>query len=261
VAAAALAAGAVRSGERFDCRARGIRLAGHWIRDHAPPGRYTLEEVVAYSSNAGMVRVAERLDARFLLRALAAFGFGRRTGLGAPGESPGILPSERALSSLSPAGLSLGEELTVTPLQLALAYAAVANGGWLLRPRLLADDPVPPPRARVLDAALAARVTAMLERVVAEGTGAAAAVPGYRVAGKTGTAQRAVGGRLSDDRLVTWFAGFLPAGRPRAVIVVALVDAPAGSWASETAAPAFARLARAAMQELGIPPSAGGRTA
>ncbi len=254
LAAAALAAGAVRPGERFDCHRRGIEFEGRWIRDHAPPGSYTLDEVIVHSSNAGTVAVAARLGPARLHDTFAAFGLGRRPGLGFPGETAGLLAGPAGWSRLTPAGFGLGEELTVSPLQLAAAYAVIANGGWRIRPRLVRTDPPRLGTVRVLDGALARRVAGMLERVVTEGTGKAAAVPGFRVGGKTGTAQRAVAGGFDEVHHVVWFAGFLPLPSPRAVIVVALENPVRDHWASSTAAPAFARLAWNTMRILGVPP-------
>jgi cell division protein FtsI/penicillin-binding protein 2 len=264
VAAAALSAGSVRPGERFDCRDRGTRLAGYWIRDHAAPGSYTIDEVVVFSANAGIIEIAERVPQEHLWRAFAAFGFGERSGIEFPAEATGILPRVDSWSRLSRAGFALGQELTVTPLQVALAYAAIANGGWLTEPclvtRAAADEWSMPSscgyRARVLDPALAARLTGMLEGVVEEGTGAAARVPGFRVAGKTGTAQRAVAGGFDDDHHVAWFAGFLPLPDPRLVIVVAIENPRADIWGATTAAPVFARIAEAAAAHLDLAPSA-----
>ncbi len=261
VAAAALAGESVRPGERFNCLGRGVRLAGFWIRDHVEPGSYTLDEVVAYSANTGIIEVVERIPKDVLYRTFAAFGFGRRSGIDFPAEARGLMPEVQTWSKLSRAGFALGQELTVTPLQMALAYAAIANGGWLPEPFLVtsatfreesfpADSPV---RARVLDGPLAARLTSMLEAVVDEGTGEAARIQGLRVAGKTGTAQRAVNGRFDDDHHVAWFAGFLPLPDPRMVIVVAVENPRVDFWASTAAAPVFARIAEAAAGHLDMP--------
>jgi cell division protein FtsI/penicillin-binding protein 2 len=262
VAAAALAAGSVRESDRFDCRRKGIEVEGRWIRDHADPGIYTLPEVIAESANAGIIEVAHRTPPSELWRALDGFGFGRATGIVLPAEARGILQPPDQWSRLSRSGLALGQELTASPLQVAAAYAAVANGGWLLRPRLVAraagaegdlrgDGIV---RTRVLDDRLSRTVTRWLERVVDEGTGDGARVPGYRVAGKTGTAQRAVNGRFDDVHHTSWFAGFLPAGAPRVVIVVTVENPRVDFWASTVAAPVFARIALEAACLLAIPP-------
>lgn len=261
VAAAALAADSIRPGERFNCLGRGVRLAGFWIRDHVDPGRYTLDEVVAYSANTGIIEVVERIPQDHLYQTFAAFGFGRRSGIDFPAEARGLMPGVRTWSKLSRAGFALGQELTVTPLQVALAYAAIANGGWLPEPCLVVratadDESVPsdsPCRARVLDEPLAARLTSMLEAVIDEGTGQEARIPGLRVAGKTGTAQLAVNGGFDDEHHVAWFAGFLPLPDPRMVIVVAVENPRSDFWASTAAAPVFARIAEAAAGHLDVP--------
>jgi len=263
VAAAALAGGVVRPGERFDCRFKGARVAGRWMRDHVTPGLYTIDQVVVQSANAGMIEIAQRMSPEELWRTFDAFGFGRRTNVGYPGESRGILPAVSSWSGLSQASLSLGQELTVTPLQLAMAYGAIANGGWLLQPQLVAratggQDTVNDHkqwRARVLGEALCLRIRGILESVVSDGTGGLAAVPGYRVAGKTGTAQRAVGGSFDDIHHVAWFAGFLPQPDPSIVVVVAVEEPKEDFWASTVAAPAFARVAEAVVCHLGLPPT------
>jgi cell division protein FtsI/penicillin-binding protein 2 len=263
VAAAALSEGVVGRGERFDCREKGYRIAGRWMRDHATPGVYTLDEVVVESANAGMIEVAQRLQPNALWGALDAFGFGTKTGVGFPAESRGILPSVTSWSGLSQASLALGQELTATPLQIAMAYGAIANGGWLLQPRLVSSVSAgegtsvdrQQVRARVLDPGLCARLTRMLEAVVEEGTGGGARVPGYRVAGKTGTAQRAVGGTFDDRHHVAWFAGFLPLPDPTTVVVVAVEEPTEDFWGSTVAAPAFSRVAQAVLAHFGVPPS------
>jgi len=264
IAAAGLAAGVVQPDELFDCKARGIRVGRTWIRDHASPDIYTLDEVIIRSSNTGIIQVAQRLDDDFLWQVLHGLGFGRRPELGFPSETPGLLWTVKNWSSMSRSGLALGQELTSSPLQLALAYAAIANGGWLPEPRLVdrmrgradsARDRIKP-RTRVMDRQLADRVAAMLEQVVVEGTGTKAQVPGYRAAGKTGTAQMAVNGAFDDNHHTAWFAGFLPMPDPRWVIVVAIENPTKTFWASSVAAPVFARVAQATIHMAGLPPAA-----
>ncbi len=262
VAAAALAADVVRPGERFDCLDRGTSVAGHWVRDHAEPGRYTIDEVVVHSANSGIIELAERLPEDILRRAFDAFGFGRRTGVGFPAETRGLLPETRTFSKMSRAGLALGQELTVSPLQMAMAYAAIANGGWLLKPRLVvpgahpANDPVSDARVRILDKALAERLRSMLEGVIRDGTGDQARVAVFRTAGKTGTAQRAFGGTFDDEHHIAWFAGFLPLPDPRIAVVVAIEDpVEIDFWASTVAAPVFAQIAEASACLLDITPT------
>lgn len=267
VAAAALAAGAVRDDELFDCTDRGTRVAGHWVRDHADPGMYTLDEVVVYSANVGIIDAAARVSNDRLWGAFAAFGFGRQSGIDFPAEARGLMPETGSWSKMSSAGFALGQELTVSPLQMAMAYAAIANGGWLRKPILVVSDTEDGQAAsdaasiRVLDENMARRLRTMLEGVVTEGTGELAAVAGYRVAGKTGTAQRAVNGSYDDEHHTSWFAGFLPMPDPRLVIVVAIEDpAERDFWASTVAAPVFSAIAEAAVGILDIPPTSGSRS-
>lgn len=262
VVAAALSADVIRKGERFDCRDRGIRVAGHWVRDHADPGLYDIDEVLVYSANAGIIEVAERLSEDELWGAFSAFGFGRRTGVGFPAETRGILPDTRTWSKMSRAGLALGQELTVSPLQMAMAYAAIANDGWLIKPQLVmtetsaAGSSAAGDRTRVLDQALAHRLSGMLEGVVRDGTGEHARVAGYRIAGKTGTAQRAFNGSFDDEHHIAWFAGFLPLPNPRIAIVVAVEDpVEIDFWASTVAAPIFAEIAEASACLLDLSPT------
>ncbi len=262
IAAAALSANVVRPGERFRCLDHGSRVAGYWIRDHADPGRYTIDEIVVYSANAGIIEVAERLPEDVLWKSFDAFGFGRRTGVGFPAEARGLLPETRTWSKMSHAGFALGQELIVSPLQMAMAYAAIANGGWLVQPQLLMPEasgsktPEPVERTRILDEALASRLRQMLEEAVREGTGEAAQIPGFRTAGKTGTAQRAVNGGFDDKHHVAWFAGFLPMPNPRVAVVVAVEDpSETDFWASSVAAPIFAEIAEASACLLDFAPT------
>lgn len=263
IAAAGLAAGVVRPDEVFDCRDQGIKVGNTWIRDHADPDIYSLDEVIVHSSNTGVIEVVQRLDEDYLRNVLSGLGFGHQPELGFPSETAGLLWPVDRWSSMSRSGLALGQELTASPLQLALAYAAVANGGWLPEPRLVdrmrgREDSTGDrfqPRTRVMDRKLADRLAVMLERVVAEGTGTKAQVPGYRAAGKTGTAQMAVDGAFDNDHHTAWFAGFLPLPDPRWVIVVAVENPQNDYWASSVAAPVFSRVAEATVHLAGVPPT------
>ncbi|MCP4896818.1 MAG: penicillin-binding protein 2 [bacterium] len=263
VAAAALSFGVVQPGEKFDCTHRGISVAGHWIRDHAEPGFYDLDAIIAHSANAGIITVAHRLEQDLLWHTFHCFGFGHRTGVEFPAEASGLLHSTSSWSKMSPSGLALGQELTASPLQVAAAYATIANGGWLCRPRLVRQAtnrhesivPADHSPVRVLDESIATRVCSMLEQVVADGTGELARIPGFRVAGKTGTAQRTFLGAFDNEHHVAWFAGFLPLPKPKIVIVVEIEDPPGDFWASTAAAPIFARIAEGAANLLSIPPS------
>jgi cell division protein FtsI (penicillin-binding protein 3) len=264
-AAAAIEAGVARPEEVLRIPDR-LRIADKTFHDLEPHAewRITYAEALARSSNIGTIQVAARLGRRGLDRALRAFGLGERTGIELPGESPGILPSVDRWYATSMGTIPIGQGIAVTPLQVAQVYAAIANDGMLVRPRIVQaiagpdgrPVPRPPSPARqVLSAATAAQVRAMLVGVVEDGTGRNARIPGYLVAGKTGTARKP----LEDARgystdVVTTFAGIVPADRPQFVAVVVL-DAPETHLSALTAAPAFAEIARFALGRLRIPPT------
>ena len=270
IVASALLAGALSPGEMVDCSGGGVQVANVFIHDHARYGALPVREVLAKSSNAGAIRIAMRLSPAQLDASIRAFGFGQPTQVELPAETRGIYRSPQSWTALSRAGLALGQEISVTPLQLAQGYAAIANGGLLVRPSLVAEirDPqgrlVTPRHAaspvRALPADLAASIAGMLEAVVEEGTGKSAEVPGFRVAGKTGTAQRAFGGGYGSGRHVAWFAGFWPQPAPYLVIVVCIDEPHSNYWAAEVAAPAFGRIANRLVTLLGLTPPEWGRT-
>lgn len=263
VAAAALEAG-IAPDVLIDCGMGSIVLAGVRIRDHKPFGELTFAEVMERSSNVGAIHLGRRIGRERLQETMVDFGIGRPTGIELAGESAGlVVPVGRWRPELTAAYASFGQGLAVTPLQLASAFAAVANGGTLLRPRVVAriDHPeaARPGGPEVLGHPVGPRtareLTHLLEGVVAHGTGSRAAIPGYRVAGKTGTGQKALPGRgYSDTRVVANFVGFAPAGRPALVILVA-IDEPRGEiHGGLVAAPVFRRIAAEALVYLGVPP-------
>lgn len=231
-----------------------IEVGGHRIRDEENLGRLTVSRVIVKSSNVGASRIALALPARTLWSVYSAAGFGRPTGVTLPGEAAGRLRSYRRWSELEQATLSFGYGLSVTALQLARAYTLFANDGVLLPVRL---TPGAPGRGeRVLSPAPARAGARMLEEVVGpQGTGAAAAVARYRVAGKTGTVHKVVNGEYSADRYLSLFAGFAPASDPRLVGVV-VIDEPrrGGYYGGRVAAPVFARVMAGALRLLNVPP-------
>ncbi|MBK7976215.1 MAG: PASTA domain-containing protein [Deltaproteobacteria bacterium] len=271
-AAAALELGAVSEGEEIDCHGGAWKLGDHVIHDHSRHDLISFAEVIRVSSNIGTAQIGLRLGAEALGASLAGFGFGQRTQLGLPGEVRGVLHPPARWKPIQTANVAFGQGLSVTAVQLASAYATLANDGVRMAPRLVlglreasdgagrraALEPRPPVEvARPISARTAARVTALLEGVVtAEGTGEAARLPGVRVAGKTGTAQKArVDGRgYDDERVVASFAGYVPADDPRLVIVVA-VDEPTGpvTFGGLVAAPVFREIARRALPIVGVP--------
>lgn len=271
LAAAALEEGLVRPDELFFGEYGVIEVAGVKIRDHEKYGWLTFSQVVAQSSNVGAIKVGQRLGRSVYYSYLSGFGFGSRTGVDLPGETPGLLRRPREWSAVSIGALSIGQEVSVTSLQLAAAVAAVANGGTVYRPHVLkavrgrdgavTREVAPEVLRRVISPETARRLTAILIEAVERGTGKAAAVPGYTVAGKTGTAQKLdrETGLYSRSKVVASFAGFVPAESPRLAILVVLDEPETDRWGGSAAGPAFREIAREALQYLNVPPSPGRR--
>ena len=237
-------------------------LGDRVIHDVHPSATITLADVIRLSSNIGIAKLGARLTAVEQFEGLRDFGFGTATGVELPGEAAGRLRSPRAWTQESPASLAMGYELAVTPLQLAAAYAVFANGGVLLEPSLvrevrLADGPVRwrherRPVRRVVPAPVANQLAHMLLGVVEEGTGRAAALGTYPVAGKTGTARRNIGGRYPAGHYTASFVGLFPGVHPQLVLVVK-IDDPSGSYfGGSTAAPVTRTILEAALATPGV---------
>ena len=264
-AAAALQEGVVDPDETIDCGHGFIEIAGTRIDDHHVFDQLSFRDVIAKSSDIGVIRVAQRLGRESFNRYMRAFGFGVATGVELPGESSGLLRPPSRWSALSLASLSFGQEIGVTALQITAAVAAVANGGYLMKPfvvRSLEDAAgrvvksyKPVAVRRVLEPHTVEVLTDLLKGAVRNGTGGKAALAGYTVAGKTGTAQKIDGsGRYSMADHVASFVGFVPASRPALVILVSL-DTPRGALnhGGDVAAPVFARVAEDALRHLAVP--------
>jgi len=240
-----------------------LHVADRVIHDAEKRGivNYSVAQILAHSSNIGAITLAEMLGRTRLSSWITKFGFGRTTGIDFPGESPGIvLPSDK-WSGSTIGNVPIGQGIAVTPVQMAAAYAAIANRGVWSRPHLV-DHVAGGARPslnhrRLVSPKIAKQLMTMLKDVVAEGTGQFAAVPGYQVAGKTGTAQKPDShGGYATGRYVASFVGIVPASRPRFVILVA-VDEPRGAiWGGTVAAPAFQQIARFDLQYLEVPPDA-----
>lgn len=251
--AAALEAGLVGPESRINTSPGTLRVSGHTIRDIRDFGELTVTGLITKSSNVGVVQLALSMDARHLWAVYSRFGFGAVSGTGFPGESAGVLRDYERWRKLEQATLAYGYGLSVTPLQLARAIAAIADEGRLRQPTFIrgADNPA----STVLDPKLAREVVAMLATVTGpDGTGQRARVPGYLVAGKTGTSRK-VGAGGYEDRYVASFAGFAPITRPRLAVVVVIND-PAGEfyYGGQIAAPLFSRVMAAALRLFNVPP-------
>jgi cell division protein FtsI (penicillin-binding protein 3) len=240
-----------------------LHVADRVIHDAEERGtvNYSVAQILAHSSNIGAITLAQMLGRTRISSWISRFGFGRTTGIDFPGESPGIVLPPDKWSGSTIGNVPIGQGIAVTPVQMAAAYAAVANSGIWSRPHLVdhvAGGGRPSLyRRRLVSRRIAGELMRMLKDVVAEGTGQYAAMPGYQVAGKTGTAQKPDShGGYATGRYVASFVGIVPASRPRFVVLVA-VDEPQGAiWGGVVAAPAFQQIARFDLQYLEVPPDA-----
>jgi cell division protein FtsI (penicillin-binding protein 3)/stage V sporulation protein D (sporulation-specific penicillin-binding protein) len=240
-----------------------IKVADRTIHEAHTRGteRLTVKQIVEQSSNIGAITIAERLGAGQLASWVDKFGFGSKTGIDFPGESPGFALPLDQWSGSTIGTVPIGHGIAVTPIQMARAYAAIANGGVLVRPHLI--DRIDgktvgrKPGRRIVSRHVSDQMLGMLRGVVLEGTGTEAAIPGYTVAGKTGTAAKIdPDGTYSTSRYVASFVGMVPATKPRLVIMV-MVDEPHGDiYGGSVAAPAFREIARFNLQHFEIPQDA-----
>jgi cell division protein FtsI (penicillin-binding protein 3) len=230
-----------------------------------PTERMTLGDIIAYSSNIGAIKVAGMLGKSRFASYLQRFGFGRPTGLGFPGESSGILASPERWSGTDMGSIPIGQGIAVTPLQMASVYATIANGGVWIQPQLVrgtvGEDgtmtPAPPPDThRVVSQDTATSVTQLLAYAVDVGTGVEGQIPGWWVAGKTGTARKPLpnGTGYYADKYVASFIGFVPASRPR-LVIAAILDEPRTVFGGVASAPLFRDVARFALSRLRVPPA------
>ncbi len=264
--ALAVEEGLVDESTPVDCEGGAYHIGRTRIRDDHPHKIVTATEVVKYSSNIGTAKLALQLGPEKLIGALNAFGFGARTGITLPGERRGALRAPGAIRPIELATTSYGQGMTVTPLQLGMAVAALGNGGTLMRPRLVTEvvdrDGVPSWQQRpdalrqVVKPETAAALARMMTSVTEEGgTGTRARVPGFAVAGKTGTAEKVQDGRYTSARIGS-FVGFVPADDPVLAIVVVVDEPSKGSrYGGIVAGPAFAEIAAESLRYLGVEPT------
>jgi cell division protein FtsI (penicillin-binding protein 3) len=265
--AAAFDQGITRPGEVFDCENGAVYVAGHRIRDHKPFGMLNVAGILAQSSDVGAIKIALRLGAPKFYEYIRAFGFGQPTGVDLPGESKGLLRRLENWSAVSIGSISMGQEVGVTPIQLISAVSAIANGGMLYKPHVIAElrrgEQVLPaegvmapaePR-RVIRPETAATLRRLMEGVLLNGTGPLARLDGWTAAGKTGSAQKIdpATGRYSRTQLIASFTGFAPISNPAVTILVSL-DSPVGQHeGGQVAAPVFKRIAEQVLPYLDVP--------
>ena len=265
VAAAALEEGIVEKEDLFFCEYGKFSYAGRIIHDTHPHGWLPFSKILQVSSNIGFSKVADKLKKDRFFKYIEKFGFGQVTGIDMPGEAPGLLRRPETWSGIDLATHAFGQGLSATPLQMVMAYAAIANGGFLMRPYVVRRALSPKGEVlvenqphvvrRVVSERTARLLASMLQDVTTEGgTGKMAKVEGFDVAGKTGTAQKVdlVNGGYDAKKRVASFVGFVPADEPRLVLMV-LVDEPQSNvYGGVVAAPVFQNIARGALRHFGV---------
>jgi cell division protein FtsI (penicillin-binding protein 3) len=255
VVAAGMKTGRFHSDTLIETGPGTLRVGIKTVRDKHNLGTIDVTTVLAKSSNVGVVKIALSLKPQEMWTTLHDLGFGSVTGSGFPGESAGILTGHEHWRSIGQATMSYGYGLSVTPLQLAQAYAVLGTGG-IRRPVSLRRVDTPPAGERVLDEAVAEELVRMMESVVSDtGTARRAAVMGYRVSGKTGTAWKAADGGYNASKYMAVFGGVVPASQPRLAAVVVIDEPSAGRfYGGDVAAPVFAEVMSGALRLLAIPP-------
>ncbi len=256
VVAAALESGRFNAGSVIDTGTGFYEVNGVVVQDEHPLGRIPIAGVLAKSSNVGMAKIVRELEPQQLWNVLTRFGFGHVTASQFPGESAGSLPNYSSWRWVTMSSLSRGYNMEVTPLQLAQGYATLGALGVARPVSLLRVDDAPPTQ-RVLDERHARTMISLLESVVKDGTGSRAAIPGYRVAGKTGTARKVKKGERGyyDDRYTAVFGGLAPASNPRFAAVVVIDDPRAERfYGGEIAAPVFSAVVGGALRLMGVAP-------
>ncbi len=265
--AAALEEDIVNEKTRFDCEKGCFVYGGHRIHDMASNEVLTVREILTQSSNIGATKIADNLTAPILWKYFSAFGFGRKTGVDLPGEVSGTLRPWKKWAKIDLATHSFGQGLSVTALQMATAFSVFANGGFFVEPYMVREirnedgSIVKKARSRdvrmIISKKTAERVRLVLEDVVIEGSGRQAALPGFRVAGKTGTAQKFDHGqgKYSNARLVVSFIGMVPADKPELVIAVVLDEPQGKATGGKLAAPVFREIASTSLYYRRVPES------
>jgi len=267
LAAAALEEGVVGKDDLFYCEMGKYSYAGKIIHDTHPHGWLPFSKILQVSSNIGFTKVAEKLKKDRFFRYIEKFGFGQITGIDVPGEVSGLLRRPEKWSAIDLATHAFGQGLSATPMQLVMAYAAIANGGFLMRPYVMrrAVGPAgetllenqPHVARRVISEKTATLLSSILQDVTTEGgTGFMANVDGFDVAGKTGTAQKAdpVHGGYAAKKRVASFVGFVPAHSPRLVALVLIDEPEVNVYGGVVAAPVFRNIAQGALRHLAVAP-------
>ena len=243
-----------------------LKVGTRTVKDshHHAPQSLTASQIIEQSSNTGTTKIAQKLGKEDLYNNFVKFGFTKRPGLDFPGSSQGWLPSPDSWADISLSNFSFGQGVSATPVQMARAISAIANKGVLETPHLLKDVPSDPtkvqnlPTSRAVSESAAAQTTTILKKVMTKGTGQGIKVKGYSVAGKTGTAQKAIPGKgYVSGKYMGSFVGFLPADDPQLLVLVVIDEPKRGYYGSTVAGGTFANIASFAARHLDIAPSKG----
>ena len=262
-ASAALEEQIVRLDEKFFCENGAYRVGNHTLHDHKPHGNLTFVEVIEKSSNIGTVKIAQRLGPERLAAYVEKFGFGQLTGIDVPGETSGMVSPLSQWSKLSITAIPMGQEIGVTALQMTRALAVIANGGRLVRPRVvsmitdaqggLVRQMEPDPGTTVISEATAQTMRLILQGVVERGTAKMGRLEGYSAAGKTGTAQKVENGRYSHSKFIASFIGFAPVEKPRLVMAVVFDQPHPAYFGGVVSAPVFKNIAERVLRYWEVP--------
>ncbi len=275
MAASALEYGIIRPDDKFDCEQGRYTMGGETISDIKEHGLLTLGEVIVYSSNVGASKIGETMGKKRMYQAITEFGFGKKTGLAFPGESPGVLRHYHKWSQVAVGTISFGQGIAVTPLQMVTALSSIANNGVMMKPFIVKELVAPDGKSlkvnepqklrKVISSDTAGVITGFMQEVVSHrGTGKAAMLKGYSVAGKTGTAQKPKEKErgYAPGKYMASFMGFLPARDPGLAMIVVIDEPhPEQPWGGKTAAPVFRNIAEQAVIMLGIPSAVDSSTA
>ena len=252
-ATAALSDNKINLGEEFNCENGRFDYFGTSIKDHEPYEFLNTSQIIQNSSNIGIIKIAERVGSSSMYKYARLFGFGSTTNLGLDGETPGKIKPEKEWSRISIGQISMGHEVAVNTLQLATAFSAIANDGYIVRPHIVKKIYGPDDKTKFYNSTKVKRkisteeiviqIKNMLRKVVISGTGTEADIAGWEVAGKTGTAQKYIDGKYSNDHFISNFVGFLPSSNPKLLSAIVL-DEPESPmhWGGQGAAVAFRRI-------------------
>ena len=250
---AALSENKINLAEEFNCENGKFEYFNQIVKDHEPYGMLTLPQIIKHSSNIGIIKIAERLGSRTIHKYAKLFGFGSSTNIGIRGETSGSLKPYNNWSRISLGQISMGHEVAVSTMQLAAAFAAIANGGYLVKPYIVeqivhSDNKIEKNsetrfKRKIANQKIMNEVKKMLRKVVSDGTGTEANIAGWEIAGKTGTAQKYIDGKYSDSEFISNFVGFFPLNEPQ-ILSAIILDGPdtPNHWGGQGAAVAFKRI-------------------